>query len=82
LFVAQFAIGKDDFDIEEDDREASDPVPTRKSACSKYGQGSVLVRNSVELARCVDKAFADLVGKFNYLDEVARAKPEVHRDSS
>jgi hypothetical protein len=35
LFVAEFAIGEDDFDIEENDREASDPVPIIDSALLK-----------------------------------------------
>lgn len=35
LFVAEFAIGEDDFDIEEDNREASNPVPLKESALLK-----------------------------------------------
>jgi hypothetical protein len=82
LLVAEFAIGEDDFDIEEDDREASDPVPTTESALLKMWSGSVLVRNSLELARRVDELLADLVGKLDYRDEVAHTKTEAHRDSS
>jgi hypothetical protein len=83
LFVAEFAIGENDFDIEEDDREASDPVPSTESALLKiYSQGSVLVRNSLELARRVDEVLADLVGKLDYRDEVPHTKTEAHRDSS
>jgi len=43
-------------------------------------QDSLLVRNSLELARCVDEFFADLVGKLNYRDEVAYTETEAHRD--
>ena len=50
--------------------------------CSKCGQGSVLVRNSLELAWRVDELLADLVGKLDYGDEVAYTKTEAHRDSS
>jgi hypothetical protein len=32
LFFAEFAIGEDDFDIEEENRETSDPVPSSESA--------------------------------------------------
>ena len=35
LFVAKFAIGDDYFDILEDDREASNPVPSMGSALIK-----------------------------------------------
>jgi hypothetical protein len=82
LFVAEFAIREDDFDIEEDDREASDPVPTTESALLKRGQGSVLVRNSLKLARRVDEVLPDLIGKLDYGDEVAHTKTEAHRNSS
>jgi hypothetical protein len=39
LFVAEFAIGEDDFDIKEDNREASDPVPSTESALLKMWSG-------------------------------------------
>jgi hypothetical protein len=81
LFVAEFAIGEADFDIEEDNREASDPVPYLESAMLKNGiQGGVLIRNSFELARRADKVLANLVGKPNYRDEVAYTKTEAHRN--
>jgi hypothetical protein len=35
LFVAEFAIGEDDFDILENNREASDSVPSTESAVLK-----------------------------------------------
>ena len=54
----------------------------RSQYCSKCGQGSVLVRNSLELARRVDELLADLVSKLDYYDEVAHTKTEAHRDSS
>jgi hypothetical protein len=54
----------------------------RSQQCSKCAYGSVLIGNSVELARCFDKVFADLVRKLNYLDEVAHTKTEAHRESS
>jgi hypothetical protein len=39
LFVAEFAIGEDDFDIEEDNREASESVPLTESALLKMWSG-------------------------------------------
>jgi hypothetical protein len=35
LFVPEFAIAEDDFDIEKDNREASDPVPLTESVLLK-----------------------------------------------
>lgn len=46
-------------------------------ALLKMGQGSVLVRNSLELARCVDELLADLCGKLDYRDEVPYTKPKL-----
>jgi hypothetical protein len=80
LFVAEFVIGEDGFDIEEDNREASDPVPSSESAVLKNSiQGGVLIRNSPELAGRVNNVLADLVGKLNYRDEVAYTKTDAHR---
>ena len=47
----------------------------------KCGQGSVLVRDNLELAWRVDELLADLVSKLDYSDKVAYTKTEAHRDS-
>ena len=54
----KFAIREDNFDIKEDDREASDPVLTTESVLLKRSQGSILIRNSLELARRIDEVLS------------------------
>ena len=50
--------------------------------CSKYNQGSVLIRNSLELAQCTDELLVDLISKLDYCNEITYSKTEAHHDSS
>ena len=79
LLVGKISFREGDFDIFNDNREASNPV-TKWSARLIIPLENLLIGNSLELARSTNKFLPNLAGKLANGDKVAYTETKAHRD--